>query len=125
MSSDMSEQAGTAKKTAVGPGDSRRVGALLGKYGLYVAFIMLTAALASVSPPFLTASNIINILRQTSINGIIAVGMTFVIITGGIDLSVGSLVALSAVVATSFAHPGEYPLILEQFDLCSRHKCAG
>lgn len=47
-----------------------------------------------------------------SINGILATGMMFVIISGGIDLSVGSIVALSGVVAASFAHPGEYPLIV-------------
>ena len=48
---------------------------------------------------FLSSSNILNILQQTAINTIIAVGMTFVIISGGIDLSVGSLVALSGVVS--------------------------
>ena len=46
------------------------------------------------TPHFLTVSNLLNVLEQTSINAIIAVGMTFVIITGGIDLSVGSVVAL-------------------------------
>lgn len=84
----------------------------LSKYGIYFAFLLLTAILAIISPPFLTPSNIINILRQISVNGTIAVGMTLVIITTGIDLSVGSVVALSAVIATSYAHPGEYPLIV-------------
>ena len=68
--------------------------------------------MAILSPAFLSFTNITNILRQTSINGIVAVGMTFIIITGGIDLSVGSVLALSAVVATSFAHPGDYPLFV-------------
>jgi ribose/xylose/arabinose/galactoside ABC-type transport system permease subunit len=85
---------------------------IFSKYGIFVAFIVLVLVLAIMSPPFLRPSNIINILRQTSVNGIIAIGMTFVIITGGIDLSVGSLLALSAVIATSFAHPGEYPLFV-------------
>jgi ribose/xylose/arabinose/galactoside ABC-type transport system permease subunit len=52
---------------------------------------------------FLTPNNLINVVRQISIIGIISVGMTFVISTGGIDLSVGATVAMSAVVATSFA----------------------
>lgn len=81
---------------------------LMTKYGIFIAFILMVGVLAIISPPFLKPSNIINILRQTSVNGIISIGMTFIIITGGIDLSVGSLLALSAVVATSFAHPGEY-----------------
>ena len=85
---------------------------ILSAYGIYIAFVLLVGVLAIISPPFLRPSNIVNILRQTSVNGIISIGMTFVIITGGIDLSVGSLLALSAVVATSFAHPGEYPLIV-------------
>ena len=83
---------------------------ILGKYGIFIAFALLVILMGIISPPFFNPSNIINILRQTSVNGIIAVGMTFIIITGGIDLSVGSLLALSAVIATSFAHPGEWAL---------------
>jgi len=94
------------------PKSVKNAAAFFSKYGIYVAFLLLTAILAVISPPFLTPSNIINILRQISVNGIIAVGMTLVIIAGGIDLSVGSIVALSAVVATSLAHPGEHMLVL-------------
>jgi inositol transport system permease protein len=90
----------------------RRARELFRKYGIYFAFLLLTVVLSIISPSFLTASNIIDILRQISVNGIIAVGMTLVIITAGIDLSVGSIVALSAVMAASFAHPGEYPLFI-------------
>ncbi|GAA4308425.1 ABC transporter permease [Compostibacter hankyongensis] len=82
------------------------------KYGIYCAFLILVGALTIAFPPFIKPSNIVNVLRQTAVNGILAVGMTFVIITAGIDLSVGSVLALSAVAATSLAHPGEYPLIL-------------
>ena len=53
------------------------------------------------SDVFLTSQNIINILRQISINGILAIGMTFVILTGGIDLSVGSVVAITGVIVGS------------------------
>ena len=83
----------------------------ISKYGTLLAFVFLIILISLLSPQFLKLPNIINILRQTSVNGIIAVGMTFVIITGGIDLSVGSLLALTSVVACSFAHPGEYPLL--------------
>lgn len=82
------------------------------KYGIYIAFLLMCVILSFATDAFLTTNNILNVLRQISINGIIAVGMTFVIITGGIDLSVGSIVGLAAVVATSFAHPGAYPLIV-------------
>ena len=69
----------------------RQVGTLLGLAGLCVLLTILT-------PHFLTVSNLLNITEQTTINAIIAVGMTFVILSGGIDLSVGSIVALSGVV---------------------------
>ena len=59
-----------------------------------------------VSPVFLKPQNIINIIRQVSINGIIAVGMTCVILTGGIDLSVGSVVAITSVICGSFLAMG-------------------
>lgn len=60
--------------------------------------ILLSTALSFLSPHFLTAPNILNVLRQVSIIAIISVGMTYVIITGGIDLSVGSVLAISSVV---------------------------
>ncbi|MFQ5706177.1 MAG: ABC transporter permease [bacterium] len=58
------------------------------------------------TPYFLTISNLLNVAQQTSINAIIAVGMSFVIITAGIDLSVGSLVAFSGVVLAYSLHGG-------------------
>ncbi len=75
----------------------------LAKYGIIIAFVVLCVLLSIVTPYFLTAHNILNVLKQTSINGILALGMTFVILTRGIDLSVGSIVACSAMVAASFA----------------------
>ena len=82
---------------------SGSTGKILAKYGIYIAFAILFMILSISSESFLTATNMINILRQVSIIGIVAIGMSFVIITGGIDLSVGSIMALSAVVAASFA----------------------
>ncbi len=84
----------------------------LSRYGILIAFMMLIIVMSVLSPAFLKFTNVMNILRQTSINGIVAVGMTFVIILAGIDLSVGSVLALAAVVAASFAHPGEYPVFV-------------
>lgn len=80
---------------------------LIRKYGLVLVLLVMVLTLTFVSDSFFTSTNIINVLRQISINGILALGMTFVVITGGIDLSVGSLVAVSGVVCGSivFAHP--------------------
>lgn len=60
-----------------------------------IGFIILMAIMSFGSDQFLTASNLTNVLRQVSIVGILAVGMTFVILIGGIDLSVGSVMALT------------------------------
>ena len=83
-------------------------------FGIIIIFVVLVAVLAIVSPnhSFAQPRNLINILKQTSINGILAMGMMFVIVSDGIDLSVGSIIALTAVVSATFAHPGEYPLIV-------------
>jgi ribose/xylose/arabinose/galactoside ABC-type transport system permease subunit len=89
-----------------------RSGTFLSRYGIYFAFLLLVGILSITSPPFRTLSNVENILQQISVNGIIAVGMTLVIITAGIDLSVGSELALSAVVATSFAHADRSSLVV-------------
>jgi ribose/xylose/arabinose/galactoside ABC-type transport system permease subunit len=81
----------------------RNAGVFFSKYGIYFAFVILAGTLAIWEPPFRSLGNIENILQQISVNGILAIGMTLVIVTAGIDLSVGSVLALSAVVATSFA----------------------
>ena len=77
-----------------------RVGAMAQRgrrLGTLAGLALLVVLLTILSPHFLTVSNLMNVLEQTSINAVIAVGMTFVILSGGIDLSVGSLVALSGV----------------------------
>jgi putative xylitol transport system permease protein len=76
--------------------------AWLTQYGIIIAFILLCVALTFLNKYFLTPENISNILLQTSINGILAMGMTLVILTGGIDLSVGSVLAFSSIVAATF-----------------------
>lgn len=63
-----------------------------------------------MSPNFLTIHNIFNVLRQVSINALIAFGMTFIILTGGIDLSVGSMLALTGAVTAGFLAGGMDPI---------------
>lgn len=84
----------------------------LSKYGILIALLVICTILSIATPNFFSAQNLIIVLRQVSINGILAIGVTFVIIAGGIDLSLGSVVALTGVVAASFAHPNTYPLIV-------------
>jgi len=87
-------------------------GAWLRRFGLVLALIGVCGLLAALSPAFLTADNLLNVARQISLNGILAVGVTFVLLTGGVDLSLGSVVALTGVVAASFAHPGDWPVLV-------------
>ena len=84
----------------------RRVGTLIGKYGVYFALVVMFVAMSFASPTFLTVTNLFNILKQNAVIGIISVGMTFVIVTGGIDLSVGAIVAMAACFGTSLAQKG-------------------
>lgn len=71
------------------------------KYKSLIGLVLLCAIITFVTPAFLTLSNITNIFTQVSVNAIIAVGMTFVILTGGIDLSVGSTLAISGALSAS------------------------
>lgn len=73
----------------------------LDKYKSLIGLALLCVIITFVSPAFMTLSNITNVFTQVSTNAIIAVGMTFVILTGGIDLSVGSTVAISGAFAAS------------------------
>lgn len=81
--------------------DRRRL--IIQEYWIFLAFLLLAVVLSFSNEYFLTAGNISNVLLQTSINGVLAIGMTFVILTRGIDLSVGSVVALTGIVSASFA----------------------
>ena len=79
------------------------------QFGTVIGLAVLCAVLWALTPHFLTVSNLLNIAQQTSINAIVAAGMTFVIISGGIDLSVGSIVALAGVALGAMLQTG-YPL---------------
>ena len=81
------------------------------KYRSLIALALLVVVVSILSPSFLTTKNIFNVLRQTSVNAIIAAGMTFVILTGGIDLSVGSILAISGAVCASMLVSGTNMII--------------
>lgn len=82
------------------------VGAVFRRLGLLLVLIVLGAILATISPTFLRAQNLLNLLLQSSVNALLAAGMTLVILTAGIDLSVGSLLALTAVVTADLLAGG-------------------
>jgi inositol transport system permease protein len=85
---------------------------LLERFGIVIALLLIGAILTAATPTFLTTANFINVARQISINGILAVGVTFVLLTGGVDLSLGSVAALAGVIAAMFAHPGDYWVVV-------------
>lgn len=82
------------------------------RFGIVLVLLLMVAILSVSAPTFLKFQNIINIIRQVSIVSIIAFGSTFVLITSGVDLSPGSVLAVVSVVVASLAHPNQYPLIV-------------
>ncbi|HTJ59079.1 MAG TPA: ABC transporter permease [Devosiaceae bacterium] len=89
-----------------------RIGAGWDPFGFAARFapliflLLLMAIFAVIEPRFLSSVNLFNVMRQVSITGLMAIGMTFVILTAGIDLSVGSLLAFSGLVAAAIAKGG-------------------
>ena len=90
---------------------SKSAKALISEYFIFVIFIALVIVLTILKPSFIQPSNLVNILKQASINGILSFGMMFVIIAGGFDMSVGSTVAFAGIVAALLGQ-GQFPLIV-------------
>lgn len=99
---------------------------IISKYGIVFAFVALCAAIAILgevliyqgawdSNYFMSQGNLLVVLRQVSINGILAIGMTFVILIAGVDLSVGSVLALAGIIAARFV-TGSSHLAIHAFD---------
>ncbi len=85
-------------------------GRLLERFGLLLCLLLLVLVLSLVTDRFLTVDNLTNVVRQSSINAIIAVGVMLVILTRGIDLSVGSVLAFSSVFGTTWLTQGGVPV---------------
>ena len=83
----------------------------IAKIGPLIGLIVITVILGVLSDTFFTLSNIFNLLRQVSVNALIAFGMTFVILTAGIDLSVGSLLALGSALTAGLLASGMDPML--------------
>ena len=86
--------------------NKKNVGSILGEYGAFIALALLVVVLSVIEPSFRAPSNLMNLLRQASFNGLIAFGMTLVILSDGIDLSVGSVFALSAIICAELLVSG-------------------
>lgn len=85
--------------------------AFMKKSGSLIGLVVLFAVISCLNSSFIDPSNLKNLLRQVSINALISFGMTFVILTGGIDLSVGSILALSSALMGSFIKSGMDPIV--------------
>lgn len=77
---------------------------LYDKYGVLVVFLFIFIVSSFLSPTFTRTTNLLNVLRQISIVGILSIGMTFVIVSGGIDLSVGAIIALVTVMTAELVN---------------------
>ncbi|WP_010261834.1 ABC transporter permease [Treponema primitia] len=79
---------------------------IFSKYGILFVLLFIIVVAVTISPVFLSSGNLLNIVRQVAVIGLLAVGMTFVIISGGVDISVGSILSLSGVVAVTCISKG-------------------
>ena len=91
--------------------DVKKKRVLFKEFGVLLALVLLCIIISVMVPEFLNPANLINILQQISISFIIAVGMTFVILTGGIDLSVGSIVAVSGFIMAMLSKDAGLPVL--------------
>ena len=93
----------------------------LARFAPVIFLLVLMGVFASVSPAFLKPLNLFNVMRQVSVYGLLAIGMTFVILTRGIDLSIGSIVALAGLAAAVVAKGG----LQERFAVGTASEAAG
>lgn len=107
----MSEQTVNTATRTIRPASTSRALDLVRQYSIFLAVMVLGAVMSLLSPYFLTYGNIFNLLRVSAINGLLALGMTFVILARGIDLSVGSIFALAAAIVALALGPSEPPAI--------------
>ena len=75
----------------------------IAQYGVIIGLVLIFGFFAIMKPNFISISNLLNMLRQTSINGFLAIGMTFIVLTGGIDLSVGSILGAAGMFSALIA----------------------
>ena len=89
----------------------RRASNIIAKIAIYLALLALILFFSVMSRGFLSVHNFMNILRQVAVNGIAAAGMTFVLLTGGIDISVGAVMGFSGIGAATLMVNGVHPVL--------------
>lgn len=87
------------------------IGTTVKKMGPLLGLVVLSAVLSAATPNFLTSNNLFSVLRQVTYSGLLAFGMTFVILIGGIDLSVGAILALVGIITASLIQTGMDPIL--------------
>lgn len=97
--------------TVTQPNKTNMMNAITQKLGPLLGLFLLVVIVSILNPSFLEPLNLLNLLRQVAINALIAFGMTFVILTGGIDLSVGAILALSSALTAGMMVAGVDPII--------------
>jgi len=98
----------TAAKVGEGQPISQVLASIFSKYGIFLIFALMVVTASLLSPAFLSSTNLINVVRQMSVVGLISLGVTGCIVSAGIDLSSGSVVGLSAVVAATLAQDPQF-----------------
>ncbi len=101
-------QTTTTPETMAKSQNRERWNAFLRKYAIVLILLAMVVAMSILSDAFLAPRNLVNVVRQISVISLLAIGVTMVIITTGIDLSLGSVLALSAVVAASLAQRSDW-----------------
>ena len=100
------------EKTKTKSEASKRLRSFFTDYSIIIIFAAMVLILAIIKPQFIRPSNIISMIRQVSLIGILSMGMMLVIINGGVDLSAGAQIALASVVCSLFAQEGKDNLLL-------------
>ena len=95
------------------------------QFGTLLVLLVLGGVITILTPHFLTVPNLLNVAQQTVINAVIAVGMTFVIISAGIDLSVGSILAFAGVILAQALRAGWPPPLAAMVAGCSATSLPG
>ena len=101
----------------------RFVARVFREYGIFLALLAMVVVLSFATRGFFSINNALNVLRQVSVNGILAIAVTFVMVTAGIDLSLGSVLAFAGVVAASVGHVGDSVLLAVLIGLAAGGVC--
>lgn len=96
--SDISHNANNLREGMMAGMTKEKLGSIAAKQGILIAFVIFMIAFAIVSPKFLSVDNVFSVVRSSAILGVMALGVTFVVISGNLDLSVGSMMSFSTIV---------------------------